>query len=224
MAKFFRMEVLQAIMDSGLVPLFFNADVDTAAGLADACAKGGARVVEFTNRGEGAVPVFAGLVAHSAKTNPNLILGVGSVLDAPTAALFLAHGANFIVSPIFNQEVARLCNMRKVAYLPGAATATEITTAEEWGVEIVKLFPGQTLGPEFIKAVLGPCPWHRLMPTGGVDSTTEGVSSWIKAGAVAVGMGSSLISKSLMQEKKYDELTAKVSQVLDWVRQARTGG
>ena len=182
-------------------------------------AHGGARLVEFTNRGELAYPVFTELVRRCAKSD--VILGVGSVPDAPTAALFIASGANFIVSPSLNPEVARLCNRRKIPYLPGCLTPTEIATAEELGVEICKIFPGNVGGPEFISAVMAPCPWTRLLPTGGVDATEENVTAWIKAGAAAVGMGSKLITSSMLKARDYDGLAAKVAQVIAWIKAAR---
>jgi 2-dehydro-3-deoxyphosphogluconate aldolase/(4S)-4-hydroxy-2-oxoglutarate aldolase len=168
MARTSRLEVLNRVLSDGLVPLFFHPDPDTAVEVAMACARGGAQVVEFANRGEGAYAAFARLAERLPAAGSKAILGVGSVIDAPTAALFLAAGANFVVSPILNAEVARLCNLRKVAYLPGCSTPTEIAQAEELGAEIAKVFPGQVGGPEFIKAVMAPCPWHRLMPTGGI--------------------------------------------------------
>jgi 2-dehydro-3-deoxyphosphogluconate aldolase / (4S)-4-hydroxy-2-oxoglutarate aldolase len=141
-------------------------------------------VIEFTNRGEQAYPVFVDLVKHFAKADPSVILGTDSILDAPTTALFLMAGANFIVGPSFNPEISRLCNKRKVLYLPGCATETEISTAEEFGAKICKVFPGETIGgAAFIKSVMAPCPWHRLMPTGSVDATESSVTEWIKAGA-----------------------------------------
>ncbi len=222
MARFMRLEVINTLLDIGLVPLFYNADVETSVELALACARGGAKVIEFTNRGELAYPVFAELIRHFAKADPSLILGVGSILDAPTAALYLAVGANFIVGPSFNPEIARLCNRRKILYMPGCATETEISTAEEYGAEICKIFPGETVGgPAFVKAVMAPCPWHRLMPTGGVDATETSVSEWIKAGAAAVGMGSKLVSAQAVKEKDYDGIAAKASQCLEWIRKAR---
>ncbi len=221
MARFMRLEVINTTLDLGLVPLFYNGETATAIEIAAACAKGGARVVEFTNRGEMAYPVFSELVRHFEKNDPSLILGVGSVLDAPTAALYIAAGANFIVAPSFNAEVAKLCNRRKIAYLPGCMTETEISTAEEYGAEICKIFPGSVGGAEFISAVMAPCPWHRLLPTGGVDSTEESVTQWIKAGAAAVGMGSKLITTQIVKEKKWDEITSKVAQNLSWVKKAR---
>jgi 2-dehydro-3-deoxyphosphogluconate aldolase / (4S)-4-hydroxy-2-oxoglutarate aldolase len=223
MARFMRLEVINTLLDIGLVPLFYNADVETSVGLASACARGGAKVIEFTNRGELAYPVFTELVRHFAKADPSVVLGVGSILDAPTAALYLASGANFIVGPSFNPEIARLCNRRKILYMPGCATETEISTAEEYGTEICKIFPGETVGgPAFVKAVMAPCPWHRLMPTGGVDATETSVSEWIKAGAAAVGMGSKLVSAQAVKEKDYDGIAAKVSQCLEWIKKAHT--
>ena len=222
MAKFARLEVYNQILSAGLVPLFFNANVNVTKEVAKACLEGGTRVLEFTNRGEGALQVFAALNAFIEETKLPVILGVGSVIDAPTAALFIAHGANFIVSPILNPEVARLCNRRKIAYMPGCATVTEISQAEELGVEIVKIFPGETIGgPNFVKAVLAPCPWTRIMPTGGVDATQENIFAWFKAGAVAVGMGSNLIRKDLVEAGDYQTIGQKVSQVLEWIKQAK---
>ena len=222
MARFMRLEVINTLLDIGVVPLFYNADVETSIELASACGRGGARVIEFTNRGELAYPVFTELVRHFTKADPTIILGVGSILDAPTAALYLASGANFIVGPSFNPEIARLCNRRKILYMPGCATETEISTAEEHGAEICKIFPGETVGgPAFVKAVMAPCPWHRLMPTGGVDATEASLSEWIKAGAAAVGMGSKLVSAQAVKDKQYDGIAANVSQCVEWIRKAR---
>ena len=166
--------------------------------------------------------VFAGLAQYTAESEPDVVLGVGSVIDAPTAALFIAYGANFIVGPLLNPDVACLCNRRKIAYIPGCETVSEISTAEELGVEIVKLFPGGAAGgPGFIKAILGPSPWTRLMPTGGVDATQESICAWIGAGAACVGMGSNLIRQDLVAGGEYDAITALVAEVLSWILQAR---
>ncbi len=222
MARFMRLEVINTLLEIGLVPLFYNADVDTSIELASACLRGGAKVIEFTNRGELAYPVFTELVRHFAKADPALILGVGSILDAPTAALYIASGANFIVGPSFNPEIAKLCNRRKILYMPGCATETEISTAEEYGAEICKVFPGETVGgPAFVKSVMAPCPWHRLMPTGGVDATEASVSEWIKAGAAAVGMGSKLITRQAISDKDYDGIAKKASDCITWIKKAR---
>ncbi len=222
MARFMRLDVINTMLDLGLVPLFYNGQVETAVEIVSAIARGGGRVVEFTNRGEMAYPVFTELVKHFAQANPSVILGVGSVMDAPTAALYLATGANFIVGPSHNPEISRLCNRRKIAYLPGCATETEIANAEEAGAEICKIFPGESAGgPGFISAVLAPCPWHRLLPTGGVDATEASLGEWIKAGAAAVGMGSKLITAQSVKARDFDSITSKVAQCLGWVKKAR---
>ncbi len=224
MARFMRLEVINSILDTGVVPLFYHGDLEAAIELVGACAQGGARIVEFTNRGEMAYPVFTELVRHFAKADPAVILGVGSIIDAPTAALYLAVGANFIVGPSLNPEISRLCNRRKILYLPGCATENEIVAAEELGAEICKIFPGESAGgPGFIKAVMAPCPWHRLLPTGGVDASEASISQWIKAGAAAVGMGSKLISAHAVKEKDYAGIAAKTAQCVAWVRSARGG-
>ena len=222
MARFPRMQVLNAVFELGLIPVFYHEDLETAKRIVAACAAGGARVVEFTNRGDLAYEVFAGLVRHFAAADPSIILGVGSIVDPGTAALYLASGANFCVGPVLNPEVARVCNRRKVAYMPGCGSASEISAAEELGVEICKIFPGAEVGgPSFVKANLGPCPWSRLMPTGGVEATQESVTAWFKAGVCAVGVGSNLITKEIVARGDYAALSARVAQMLQWVREAR---
>ena len=222
MARFTRLEVYQAMKESGLVPLFYIPDVEVSKQVVTACAVGGARVLEFTNRGDFAFDVFKELSHWLAAGNSPLILGVGSVVDAPTAAMYIGAGANFIVGPIFNAEVARLCNRRKIAYIPGCGTLNEISAAEEYGVEIVKIFPGNAVGgPGFIKAVKGPCPWTSIMPTGGVDATEENIRAWIEAGACCVGMGSKLITKNAVAAGDYDSIRENVKQVLAWIATAR---
>jgi 2-dehydro-3-deoxyphosphogluconate aldolase/(4S)-4-hydroxy-2-oxoglutarate aldolase len=195
-ARFDRLTVLNTVIAGGMVPLFYNADADTARHIAAALYDGGARVLEFTNRGDFAIEVFSALVKHCAQAQPGLIIGVGSVDDAPTAALYMAHGANFVVGPTFNEDVARVCNRHKVAYMPGCGTVSEIARAEEWGVEIVKVFPGTAVGgPGFVKDMLGPRPWTRIMPTGGVTTEEENLRGWFNAGVTCVGMGSNLVKK-----------------------------
>jgi len=223
MARFTRLEVYNTILDTGVVPLFYSGELNAAIEIASAVARGGACVIEFTNRGEMAYSVFTELVRHFAKANPSIILGIGSVIDAPTAALYLASGANFIVGPSFNPEISRLCNRRKIAYLPGCATENEITLAEEAGAEICKIFPGEAAGgPAFISAVLAPCPWHCLLPTGGVDATAASISEWFKAGASAVGMGSKLITSTAVKDRNFDLIAEKTTQTIAWIKQART--
>jgi 2-dehydro-3-deoxyphosphogluconate aldolase/(4S)-4-hydroxy-2-oxoglutarate aldolase len=222
MTSFSRLDVITRILDTGLIPLFYNGDVNLSIELVNACSQGGAGVIEFTNRGELAFPVFTELIKHFAKSNPSIILGVGSIMDAPTAALLIANGANFIVGPGFNPEIAWLCNRRKILYIPGCATETEISNAEELGAEICKVFPGETVGgPAFIKAVMAPSPWHRLMPTGGVDATEASVSEWIKAGAAAVGMGSKLFTAQAVKDKDFNNISSKVSACISWIHKAR---
>jgi 2-dehydro-3-deoxyphosphogluconate aldolase/(4S)-4-hydroxy-2-oxoglutarate aldolase len=222
MARFSRLEVLNTMVGTGLVPVFYNADVEVAKKALQACAAGGARVVEFTNRGDFAPEVFKELSRHGEKEVPEVILGVGSVIDEPTAAMYIAYGANFVVGPVLNEAIARLCNRRKVAYSPGCGSASEISYAEEFGVEIVKIFPGGSVGGAgFVKSVLGPCPWTRIMPTGGVDATEESIKGWFEAGVACVGMGSKLIRKDLVAAGDWEEITAKVGQVLQWIREVR---
>lgn len=222
MAEITRLDLYQSILSSGLVPLFYNADPELSAKVVRACSEGGAKVLEFTNRGEKALQVFTSLVSFVAAEKLPIVLGVGSVLDAPTAALFIASGAKFIVGPTCNPDIARLCNRRKIAYMPGCGTVTEISNAEELGVEITKVFPGETLGgPAFIKSVLGPIPWARIMPTGGVDLTSASISGWIKAGAACVGMGSNLISKDLLAKGDFEGIGKNTAQAIAWVAEAR---
>lgn len=222
MARFDRLTVLNKMVELGLVPVFYNADVEVAAKIVAACAAGGATVVEFTNRGDFAPQVFLELNQHFAKADPKVILGVGSIVDAPTAAMYIAYGANFVVGPSFNPEVARLCNRRKIAYSPGCGSATEIAEAEEMGVEIVKVFPGTSVGgPAFVKSVLGPCPWTRIMPTGGVDATEESIKAWFSAGVTCVGIGSKLVTKPFVAEGNFEGIAQKAAQVLQWIREAR---
>lgn len=222
MARFSRLETYDAMLSSGLVPLFYHGEPGVAECVVQALQEGGTRVIEFTNRGEKALQVFAHLVSYLESTKSPVILGVGSVIDAPTAALFIAHGANFIVGPMFNIEVAKLCNRRKIPYLPGCGTVAEISNAEEMGVEIVKVFPGETVGgPAFVKAVLGPMPWTKILPTGGVEPTPEGVSKWIKAGAACLGMGSNLVKKEALASGEYRPISEAVASVLQYVKDAR---
>jgi len=219
MARFQRLNVLNAMVKDGLVPVFYHRDVETAKQVVEACMKGGARVLEFTNRGDFAVQVFLSLERYCREHLPEIILGVGSIVDAPTAAIYIAHGANFVVGPILNPEVARLCNRRKIAYSPGCGSASEISEAEELGCEIVKIFPGGEIGgPSFVKAVRGPCPWVSLMPTGGVDATRESLEAWFNAGVTCVGMGSKLITKELVAAGDFEGITKKVRNTIEIIK------
>ncbi len=222
MAQFNRLTVYNVMIEDGLIPLFYNQDAEKTKKVAEALVKGGSRVLEFTNRGDLAIEVFSELIKYSIKEYPNLIVGVGSVIDAPTAALYIDYGANFIVGPSFDEKIARLCNKRKIAYIPGAATTTEISLAEEFGAEIVKIFPGSTLGgPDFVKNILGPMPWSKLMPTGGVTAEESNIEAWFNAGVACIGMGSKLISNKLVSEGKYEEIASLTSKVLKIIRNVR---
>lgn len=222
MARFSRLEVLNEIVRIGLVPVFYHADVEVAKRVVAACAAGGARVVEFTNRGDNAYRVFSDLVLHFAKADPSVILGVGSVLDPATAALYISSGANFVVGSVLNPEVAKVCNRRKIPYSPGCGSASEVSEAEELGVEIVKVFPGDSVGgPGFVRALLGPTPWTRVIPTGGVEATKESITAWFRAGVCAVGIGSHLVKKEWLETGNYDAMTAKVAEVIGLIKAAR---
>ncbi len=222
MARFDRLTVLTTMIDVGLVPLFYHDDVEICKKVIHALAEGGARVVEFTNRGDLAMEVFKELVPYFAKAAPQVIMGVGSIIDAPTAGIAMSYGANFVVGPMLHADVAKVCNRRKVAYMPGCGTVSEISAAEELGCEICKVFPGtQVGGPGFIKAVAAPMPWSRLMPTGGVSLEESNIKGWISNGAVCVGMGSALVRKDWIAAGDYAKMTAGVHQALQWIREAR---
>jgi 2-dehydro-3-deoxyphosphogluconate aldolase/(4S)-4-hydroxy-2-oxoglutarate aldolase len=224
MARFRRLEVLQTMIKSGLVPVFYNQDLELAKKIAKAVADGGGRVLEFTNRGDFAYQVFSELIKWCAKETPELILGAGSVIDQGTASLYMNSGANFIVAPFFNKEVAKDCNRRKIAYIPGCGSAAEISQAEEFGAEICKIFPGAEVGgPEFVKNLLAPMPWSYIMPTGGVERTKESITKWFKAGVACVGMGSTLITKDLIEKDDFETISKNISDVLNWIREIRKG-
>jgi len=222
MARFSRMEVLNEIVRGGFVPLYYNPDIEVVKKAVSAAAMGGSRIFEFTNRGDNAYQLFPELVKYFEKEMPSLIMGVGSVLDAGTASLYLSSGANFMVGSVLNPDVAKLCNRRKVPYMPGCGTASEISEAEELGVEIVKIFPGLAVGgPGFVKAVLAPTPWTKIMPTGGVKATPENIKEWFDAGVSAVGMGSDLFKKEWIKEENYAAITELTAKIMQWIRTVR---
>lgn len=222
MARFSRLEVLNAIIETGLVPLFYSTDAALAARILAACASGGARAVEFTDRADRAWLVFRDLIETRDRDGLPVALGIGSVVDAPTAALYIGLGADFVVGPTFDRKIARLCNRRRVPYLPGCATLTEIIEAESAGVEIVKLFPGETVGgPAFVKAILGPRPATRILTTGGVGATDESIREWFGAGVTAVGMGSRLIPSPPPPDLDVESIQRLVANVLEWIAGAR---
>jgi 2-dehydro-3-deoxyphosphogluconate aldolase/(4S)-4-hydroxy-2-oxoglutarate aldolase len=223
MAKFTRIQVAMTMAETGLVPLFFNHDAGTCKEVIAACYEGGAKVFEFTNRGEFAHEVFASVRKWANEKCSGMIIGAGSVPDAATAALFIQMGADFIVSPFLNPEIARTCNRRKVMWIPGCGTMTEISEAEELGAEIVKIFPGNAVGgPSFVKAVKGPCPWTAIMPTGGVDPSEENLKEWFDAGVTCVGIGSLLITDKLVKSGDWKGLSDKVKRTLAIINKLRT--
>ncbi len=214
-----RMAVLAALMDQGVIPVFYHPDPEICIKVIEACSAGGAKCIEFTNRGDYASYTFLDVARHFDKADPSVIMGVGSIVDAPTAGIYITNGAKFVVGPILNADVAKVCNRRKIAYSPGCGSASEISYAEELGCEIVKVFPGtQVGGPEFVKSVLGPMPWTRIMPTGGVDPDEASVKAWFGAGIVAAGMGSKLITKELLDAKDYKGIEAKVRDTVALIK------
>lgn len=221
MAKYSRIEVAQTMKDNGMVPLFFHSDIEISKKVLKACYDGGSRLMEFTSRGDFAFEVFGALNKYALAELPGMMLGVGSVTDAASASLYMQLGANFIVTPVFREDIAIACNRRKVLWSPGCGTLSEIARAEELGCEVVKLFPADTYGPEFIKAIKGPCPWTTIMPTGGVYPTEESLSSWLNAGATCVGLGSQLISKDLLDKQDFEGLKNKVRDVLNIIKNIR---
>ncbi len=221
MAKFSRLEVAQVMKETGLVPLFFNNDLEVSKQVLKACYDGGARLMEFTARGDFAHEVFGELTKYALKELPGMIMGVGSVTDAAAASLYMALGANFIVTPVLREDIAMICNRRKVLWSPGCGTLTEIARAEELGCEIVKLFPGDIYGPQFVKGIKGPQPWTSIMPTGGVSPTLENLTGWFDAGVTCVGMGSQLISKEVLANKDYAKLERDVKSALALIKKIR---
>jgi 2-dehydro-3-deoxyphosphogluconate aldolase/(4S)-4-hydroxy-2-oxoglutarate aldolase len=215
MARFNRIDVALRMREAGIIPIFYNKDPEICRNVVKACFEGGIKVFEFTNRGDFAHEVFGDLNKWAEKSLPELVLGAGSVIDAGTASLYIQLGANFIVSPILNPDMAKVCNRRKVLWSPGCGSASEINYAEELGAEIIKIFPGRSVGgPDFIKSIKGPCPWTSLMPTGGVEPTIENIKGWFDAGAFCVGMGTNLITKELITKKDWKGLTKRVAAAL----------
>jgi 2-dehydro-3-deoxyphosphogluconate aldolase/(4S)-4-hydroxy-2-oxoglutarate aldolase len=217
MARFTRIQVIQKMNETGMVPLFFHSDLEIAKNILKACYKGGARLMEFTSRGDYAHEIFGELSKYAMDKLPEMILGVGSITDASQASLYMSLGSNFIVTPVLRRDIAIVCNRRKVLWSAGCGTLTEITDAEELGAEIVKLFPGSTYGPNFVESVLAPQPWTSIMPTGGVSPTKDNLKSWFDAGVVCVGMGSKLMSKNdkgLYDYKKIEDQTKKSLNII----------
>ncbi len=218
-----RLDVALKMREIGIIPLYYNPDIEICKEVISACYKGGMTIFEFTNRGDFAHEIFAELVKWAKTEMPDLVLGVGTVVDAGTCSLYIQLGAKFIVSPLLNEEMAKVCNRRKILWLPGCATASEISKAEELGAEVVKLFPGPTVGgAKFVKAYMGPCPWSNIMPSGGVSPTEENLAEWFGAGAFCVGMGSQLITKDIIKNKDYTQLEEMSRKSLEIARNLRS--
>jgi 2-dehydro-3-deoxyphosphogluconate aldolase/(4S)-4-hydroxy-2-oxoglutarate aldolase len=214
MAQYSRIEVAQVMKETGMVPLFYHPDIALGKNVLKACYDGGARLMEFTARGDFAFEVFSELNKYAIKELPGMIMGVGSITDAAAASMFMQMGANFIVTPALREDIAKVCNRRKVLWSPGCGSLTEINKAEELGCEIIKLFPGSTYGPGFVKAIKGPQPWTSIMPTGGVSTEESNLKAWFDAGVTCVGMGSKLISKEIIAKRDFEKLSENVKSAL----------
>lgn len=207
MAKFKRLDVYQVMIKTGIVPVFYHKDIEVSKQVVKACYDGGVRAFEFTNRGDFAQEIFEELVKWGSKECPEMILGIGSIVDPATAAMYLQLGANFIVGPLLNPDIFKVTNRRQVAYIPGCATASEVGLAQELGAEVVKVFPGDVVGPAFIKGIKAPMPWSNVMVTGGVAPTEENLSKWFAAGATCVGMGSNMFPKDVVEARDWAKIT-----------------
>jgi 2-dehydro-3-deoxyphosphogluconate aldolase/(4S)-4-hydroxy-2-oxoglutarate aldolase len=217
-----RLDVALKMREIGVIPLYNHPELEVNKEVISACYQGGMKIFEFTNRGEMAHELFAELVKWARKALPDLVMGVGTVVDAGTCSLYIQMGAKFIVSPLLNEEMARTCNRRKVLWIPGCATASEIGRAEEMGAEVVKLFPGPTVGgAKFLKAYLGPCPWSSIMPSGGVAPNRENLSEWFEAGAFCVGIGSQLISKEIIRNEDYKKLQSVCRETVELIQELK---
>ena len=222
MAQYSRIEVASVMKETGMVPLFYHPDIELGKKVLRACYDGGARLMEFTARGDFAFEVFSDLNKYALKELPGMIMGVGSITDAAAASMYMQMGANFIVTPFLREDIAIVCNRRKVLWSPGCGSLTEIKKAEEMGCEIVKLFPGDLYGPGFVKAIKGPQPWTSIMPTGGVSTEEANLKAWFDAGVTCVGLGSKLISKEILSKKDFDGLETLVRRTLKTIAKIRT--
>lgn len=222
MARFNKMQVLDAIVSTGMVPVYYNKDVEIAKQVVKACYEGGVRAFEFTNRGDFAHEVFAELIKFATKECPELVLGVGSIVDAGTASLYLQLGANFVVGPLFNPEIAKVCNRRLVPYTPGCGSVSEIGFAQEVGCDLCKIFPARNVGgPSFVKNIKAPMPWSMIMATGAVEPTEENLSAWFKAGVTCVGMGSKLFPKEMIAAGNWEAISTLCRDALATIKKYR---
>jgi len=219
--RFSKIQTIQAIENTGIVPVFYHKDLETAKQVVKACYLGGIRAFEFTNRGDFAHEVFGELNKWAAQECPEMIMGVGSIVDAATAALYLQLGANFVVGPLLNPDVFKVCNRRQVPYMPGCGSVSEVGYAQKLGADVVKVFPGDVLGAAFVKGIKAPMPWTKIMVTGGVAPTKDNLSSWFSAGVTIVGMGSNLFPKEVLEKEEWSKITALCENALEIVKQVR---
>lgn len=221
MARFNKLKVLEVMSATGMVPVFYHKDIEVAKKVVKACYEGGVRAFEFTNRGEFAHEVFGELNKFCAKECPEMILGIGSIVDAPTASLYIQLGANFIVGPLFNPDVAKVANRRLIPYTPGCGSVSEVGFAQELGCDLCKVFPGDVLGINFVKGLKAPMPWSMLMVTGGVKPEETNLKGWFDAGVTCVGMGSNLFPKEVIETKQWEQITTMCKNafaIIDKVR------
>ena len=221
MAKYSKLQVIATMKETGMVPVFYNSDVETSKQVLRACYEGGVRAFEFTNRGDFAQEVFKELVKYANRELPDMILGIGSVVDPGTAALYLQLGANFVVGPVYNPAVVPVCNRRLVPYCPGCATPSEVSAAQEAGCDVCKVFPGDVLGPAFVKDLRGPMPWSQIMVTGGVKPERGNLEAWFKAGVICVGMGSNLFPKDVLAAREWSKITELCQTTLQIIQEVR---
>ena len=221
MAQYSRIQVINKMMELRMVPLFYHSDFQVAKNILQACYNGGARLIEFTNRGDFAIEVFSKLIKFASKELPGMIVGIGSVTDSAAASQYMLLGANFVVTPVLREDIAIVCNRRKVLWIPGCGSLSEIAKAEEMGCELIKLFPGNVYGPDFIKSVKAPQPWSSIMPTGGVSIEQSNLLGWFKAGADCVGLGSKLISKEILINQDFKKLEKNVLDTLQFIQKIK---
>ena len=221
MAQYSRIQVINKMMESRMVPLFYHSDFQVAKNILQACYNGGARLIEFTNRGDFAIEVFSKLIKFASKELPGMIVGIGSVSDSAAASQYMLLGANFVVTPVLREDIAIVCNRRKVLWIPGCGSLSEIAKAEEMGCELIKLFPGNVYGPDFIKSVKAPQPWSSIMPTGGVSIEQSNLLGWFKAGADCVGLGSKLISKEILINQDFKKLEKNVLDTIQFIQKIK---
>lgn len=219
--RFSKLQVMTAMKETGIVPVFYNSDTEVAKNVVKACYEGGIRAFEFTNRGDFAHEVFGELVKFAAKECPEMIMGIGSIVDAPTAAIYIQLGANFVVGPLFNPDVAKVANRRLIPYSPGCGSVSEVGFAQEAGCDVCKVFPGDVLGAAFVKGLKAPMPWSNLMVTGGVKPEEANLKTWFDAGVMCVGMGSNLFPAEMMKTEDWAGITKLCADAIAIVKKVR---